>query len=156
MLKLWTESRGMIAATANDIGKANAINALLVHPIGLLPQHEGEAVKPFALGIWSEIRTLMKPDVTVTALRKATAAYTHTIRYYFACAQPDAQRHDVAGNPVGPVSDEDRLAAQTTFLSLKTTLTPAVVPPAEDIVPQKASLIRAGIFSRNRTILPVG
>src|ERR1700755_2704287 len=103
MPKVWTESRGVVAATANDIGKANAINALLVRPIGLLPQREGDPVKPFAVGVWAEIRALMKPDVTVTALRKATSTYTHTIRYYFACAQPDAQRHDVDGHSISPV-----------------------------------------------------
>jgi len=153
----WTENRGAIAAGPNEVGKADAINALLLRPIGLLPQVEGDPIKPFALGIWTEIRTLMKPDVSVTALRRAISVYTHSKRYYFACAQPDAQRHDIDGNPIGQVSDEDRLAAQTTVLSLKAN-SPSVeivAEPAADIAPPKANLIREGIFGRNRNVPPV-
>ncbi|QPB24198.1 ProQ/FinO family protein [Rhizobium sp. 007] len=156
MQKLWTESRGVIAAGPNEIGKAEAINALLVRPIELLPRREGDAIKPFALGIWTEIRALlMKPDLPVSALRRATSVYTHSKRYYFACAQPDAKRHDVDGNPVGPVSDEDRLAAQTTALSLKANSTPASSPAVADIGTPKSNLIRAGTFGRNRDVPPV-
>lgn len=157
MPRLWTESRGAIAAGPNEIGKAEAINALLVRPIGLLPQVEGDPIKPFALGVWTEIRALLKPDLSVTALRRATSVYTHSKRYYFACAQPDAQRHDVDGKPVGPVSDEDRLAAQTTVLSLKGNSSPVetVAVAADDVAPPKASLIRAGIFGRNRDVPPI-
>jgi ProP effector len=157
MQKLWTESRGVIAAGPNEIGKADAINALLLRPIGLLPRVEGDPIKPFALGVWTEIRMLMKPDVSVTALRRATSAYTHSKRYYLACAQPDAQRHDVDGNPVGPVSDEDRLAAQTVVLSLKANSSPVetVAAAANDVAPSKASLIRASLLGRNRNVSPV-
>jgi len=157
MQKLWTESRGAIAAGPNEVGKAGAINALLIRPIGLLPQVEGDPIKPFALGVWTEIRALLKPDLSVTALRRATSVYTHSKRYYFACAQPDAQRHDIDGNPICPVSADDRLAAQTTVLSLKANSSPVETAAitADAVAPPKASLIRAGIFGRNRDIPPI-
>jgi ProP effector len=73
-------------------------------------------------------------------------------QFEFTDAQPDAQRHDIDGNPVGPVSDDDRLAAQTTVLSLKANSNPAPTAAAADIDTPKSSLIRAGIFGRNRVV----
>jgi hypothetical protein len=55
MTKPWTESRGAIAAGPADLEKAATINALLIHPIGLLPQAEGDPIKPFAIGVWDDI-----------------------------------------------------------------------------------------------------
>lgn len=86
--------------------------------------------------------------------RSATSVYTHSKRYYFACAQPDARRHDIDGNPIGPVSDEDRLAAQTTVLNLKGNPAPVetAATPIDAATLPKANLIHAGIFGRNRDL----
>ncbi|MBB3660759.1 sRNA-binding protein [Rhizobium sp. BK650] len=100
MMDLWTESRGPVRATQRDVQKAGAINALLVHPIDVLPHQPGDPIRPFALGIFNEMRPLLKPEVGLTKLRRATAVYVRLKRYYFASAQPGAMRHDLAGAPV--------------------------------------------------------
>ncbi len=98
---------------------AAAINLLLTRPIAILPVQAGEQIKPFAIGLFEDIRMLLRRDATVTQLRRKIAAYLHTRRYYFASAQPDAMRHDIEGNPVAPISDADRMTAQMRFLALK-------------------------------------
>lgn len=155
MTKLWTESKGKILAGPQDVEKAQAISALLVRPIGLLPQTSGDQIKPFAIGVWTDIRVLLKPGTPVISLRRATSAYTHSKRYFFACAQPDACRHDIDGNAIVSVSPEDRMAAQETFSKLKTDRPETASPPsptAEPIVEMMAAdRIRAGILGRSRT-----
>jgi sRNA-binding protein len=101
------------------VEKANAINVLLIRPVGVLPAKAGDPILPFAVGLFNELRPLLKPDAGVTTLRRATAAYVHCRRYYFASAQPDSMRHGLDGEPVEPLSPEDRLVAQKRFLSLK-------------------------------------
>ncbi|MBD9639020.1 hypothetical protein IB277_22305 [Ensifer sp. ENS07] len=71
--------------------------------------------RPFALGLWSEIKCLLKPAVSVTTLRKATGAYVHSRRHQIAMARPKSWRHDIRGKPVGSVSDADRSAAQQQY-----------------------------------------
>jgi ProP effector len=154
MTRPWTESRGAIAAGPAELKKATVINALLIHPIALLPQAEGDPVKPFAIGVWNDIRPLLRPDMSVTSLRRATSAYTHSKRYTFACAQPGAYRHDIDGNAISPVSAEDRMAAQLTFERLRNSLSVAPSPPlqstATTLEASRSSLIRAGILGRTQ------
>ncbi|KAA0693723.1 ProQ/FINO family protein [Neorhizobium sp. P12A] len=121
MTKAWTVSRGPIAANEIGIEKANAINLLLVRPIGILPTVPGDQIRPFAVGLFDEIRLLLKPDIAVTTLRRAVAAFVHSKRYYFASAQPDAMRHDIDGNSVEAIAEADRLIAQQRFLTLQRT-----------------------------------
>jgi sRNA-binding protein len=153
MDKPWSESCGPVTASERDVQKAGAINALLVRPIDVLPQKAGDPIRPLAVGIFSEIRALLKPDVGVTKLRRATAIYVRLKRYYFASAQPDSMRHDLAGAPVEPVSAADRLEAQRRFLEMKRTrMQPdalAAVPHvAADPEPTKNDLIRAALLKR--------
>ncbi|CDZ40199.1 ProQ/FINO family [Neorhizobium galegae bv. officinalis] len=119
MTKPWTVSRGPIVAADIDIHKAEAINALLVRPIGILPGKLGDHIRPFAIGLFEEIRALLKPDVGVTTLRRTVAAFVHSRRYYFASAQPDSFRHDIDGRQLEPVSDDDRVTAQNRFLTVE-------------------------------------
>lgn len=159
MDKPWTMSRGPIVANELDIRKADAVNALLVRNIAILPSKPGDPIKPFALGLWNDIRALMKPDGSATALRRATGAFLHSKRYYFATAQPDSIRHDVDGNPVEDVSAADRLAAQQRFMNLKqdekTESKPvAVPPPPPEPVLTKAELIRASLLRKKSTTSP--
>ncbi|WP_458395870.1 ProQ/FINO family protein [Rhizobium ruizarguesonis] len=69
----------------------------------------------------------------MTLLRRATSAYTHSKRYFFACAQPDAYRHDIDGNAIAPITADDRIAAQLAFSKLKNSPTegpsPAILGP---------------------------
>ncbi|WP_064684147.1 ProQ/FINO family protein [Rhizobium bangladeshense] len=144
----WKISRGPIAATELDVQKANAINSMLIRPVGVLPAKPGDPVLPFAVGLFNELRPLLKPDAGVTTLRRATAAYVHCRRYYFASAQPDSMRHNIDGQPVEPLSVEDRLVAQKRFLSLKQSVK-AEAPepaPAPSPVPSKNEQIRAALL----------
>lgn len=159
MTKAWTVSRGPIAATEIDVQKADAINAMLMRPIGILPAAPGDQIKPFAIGLFDEIRALLKPDLGVTSLRRAVAAYVHSKRYYFASAQPDAMRHDIDGRDGEPMSEADRLVAQQRFMTLQRSRAPADTAKAEPPTPppSKADLIRAALLgSRQRTIHGAG
>jgi hypothetical protein len=156
MTKLWTVSRGPILATETDIQKAEAINALLVRPISILPQKPGDHIHPFAIGLFDEIRTLLKPEVGATTLRRAIAAFVHTKRYYFASAQPDSARHDIDGRPLELLTDEDRLTAQNRFLTLtqkisggeKSGVIPSIPPPTMPVM-TKSDQIRANLLGRD-------
>jgi sRNA-binding protein len=154
MTKPWTSSRGPIVASETDLLKARAINALLLQPIDILPSAIGDPIKPFALGLWNEIRPLLRANVNVTALRRATAAYLHSKRYYLATAQPDSMRFDLQGHATEPVSAADRLVAQQRYETLlqsnEIPPTPAEAPPAPPTL-TKSEQIRAALLSRRPT-----
>jgi len=154
MDKTWTVSRGPIAATEIDVRKAEAINTLLVRPIGILPAAPGDPIRPFAIGLFEEIRPLLKPDIAATRLRRSVGAFVHSKRYYSASAQPDSMRHDIDGEPLGPLSSADRLAAQQSFLSPKRSQDqPAAFSPEPLPVqppPTKAEQIRAALLGHGR------
>ncbi|ANM07517.1 MULTISPECIES: ProQ/FINO family protein [Rhizobium] len=156
MNKPWKISRGPIAATELDVEKANAINSLLIRPVGVLPAKPGDPVLPFVVGLFNELRPLLKPDAGVTALRRATAAYVHCRRYYFASAQPDSMRHNLEGEPVEALSQEDRLVAQKRFLSLKQTAhksePPEEVAPVPPPVISKNEQIRAALLRKRNAV----
>jgi ProP effector len=92
---------------------------LLIRPIDLLPCPVGDPVKPFAIGVWSDIRRLLQPNTAAIALRRAISVYTHSRSDFYACAQSDALRHDIDGNAVGAVRAVDRAAAQLALSKLK-------------------------------------
>lgn len=143
MDKPWTVSRGPITATEFDVKKAEAINALLVHPHRILPTKLGDTILPFAIGLFADVRGRLKPDI---------GAFVHSKRYYFASAQPDSIRHDIDGRPVEPLSAADRLVAQQRFLSLKrdNELGASSVEPTPSYpVLSKAEQIRAALLGRN-------
>jgi sRNA-binding protein len=153
MDKSWTVSRGPIAATDFDVHKAAAINVLLVSPIGILPTKPGDSIRPFAIGLFDDIRRLLKPEIGVTTLRRAVGAFVHSKRYYFASAQPDSMRHDLEGKPIGPLSPEDRLVAQQRVQSLKRNnaeTVPAPEPAPAPVAPSKAEQIRSALLGRSR------
>ncbi|MBB3543318.1 MULTISPECIES: ProQ/FINO family protein [unclassified Rhizobium] len=146
MTKPWTYSRGPICSTEPDIIKATTINDLLREPVGILPVRVGDPIKPFECGLWNHLRLRLRPGVSVTSLRKATGAYLHSKRYFFAMAQPDSLRFDIDGAPAAPVSNEDRLAAQERYEMLRRTDAPALEPAAPLLA--KADRIRAGLLPR--------
>ncbi|WCK69396.1 ProQ/FINO family protein [Agrobacterium tumefaciens] len=59
---------------------------------------------------------LLRPGAALSDLRKALRRYTHSAANLYATAQPDALRYDIIGQPIGAVSDGDRLNARQTFL----------------------------------------
>lgn len=150
MVKPWTVSRGPIAASENDLKKADAINALLVQPADVLPIAPGDMIKPFTIGLFDEIRPLLKPDCALVALRRAVGAYVNSKAYYFASAQPDSMRHDIDGHAIEPLSEEARLFAQERFLAMRNLNATAAAPasPKKEVSPalSKTEQIRAGLL----------
>lgn len=135
MDQTWKASRGPIAATEIDVRKAEAINTLLVRPIGILPAAPGDPIRPFAIGLFEKIRPLLKPDIAATKLRRSVGAFVHSKRYYFASAQPDSTRHDIDGKPLEPLSSADRLAAQQNFLNLQSSRSQSAEPETISVQP---------------------
>lgn len=149
MLHPWTDEKGPVVATELEVKRAEAILAMLVCPIKVLPTQPGDPIRPFAIGLFDEIRALLKPDVTISKLRRATASFVYSKRYYLACAQPDAKRYDQNGAVAGEVSNEDRLAAQEAFQALVAAHAP--LPPSkkrELPTEDKNSRIRGGLLPR--------
>ena len=109
----------LVLAREREVAKTKAINALLIRPIAILPAKVGDPIKPFALGLWNDIRPLLKPEISVTALRKTMATYVHSRSYQIAIARPGSLRHDIDGKPVEPVSDADRLDALRKYAGFK-------------------------------------
>ncbi|MET3757840.1 sRNA-binding protein [Rhizobium binae] len=157
MTKNWTVSRGPIVASQIDIQKADAINALLARPVGILPGRPGDLIRPFAIGLFEEIRPLLKPGVGMTTLRRAVAAFVHSKRYYFASAQPDSVRHDLDGRPLEALSEDDRMTAQNRFLRLKQKAAgsernsePSSPSPSPTPGATKSEQIRASLLGRGK------
>ena len=111
----WKESRGPIKAGGFTVALARSINDVLVAPIAILPQVEGDIVRPFKVGIGREIKARLRTDIPGVRLNRALHFYTRSQAYLFATAQPDAMRHDIDGNPVEPVSEQDRIDARRRF-----------------------------------------
>lgn len=102
----------VIRATEKDLRRSKAIEALLTQPLGVLPSETGDPIRPVSIGFFQQLSPLLKPEASVTALRRVIGAYVHSKRYYLSCSQEGAMRHDCAGNPVEPVSDADRQNAE--------------------------------------------
>jgi len=92
-------------ATEKDLRRCKVIEGLLVQLLGVLPTEIGDSIRPITIGFFQRVSTLLKPDASVTTLRRAIGAYVHSKRYYLGCSQADAMRHGLDGNPVEPVSD---------------------------------------------------
>lgn len=152
-LKSPREKTGPVPARDREVSKADEINALLTRPIAILPIKVGDPIRPFALGLWNEIRCLLKPEISVSTLRKATGAYIHSRSYQIAVARQDSSRHDINGVPIDLVSDADRLDAQQRYESLrgrdgKAKSGAHLLLPAP---PSKTEMIRAALLERRRS-----
>ncbi|WP_337797698.1 MULTISPECIES: ProQ/FINO family protein [Ensifer] len=119
MSKSSRDKLGPVAARDTDVLKAQAINALLTQPIAILPMKPGDPIRPFGLGLWPEIRPLLRPGLSVSTLRRATGTFLHSKRYHLAIAQLGSVRHDINGTAIGLVSDTDGLAAEQKIESLR-------------------------------------
>ncbi|MGF6178368.1 ProQ/FINO family protein [Ensifer sp. 4252] len=141
---------GPVLARERDVAKTEAINALLIRPIAILPAKVGDPIRPFALGLWNDIRPLLKPEISVTALRKAMATYVHSRSYQIAVARSGSLRHDINGQPVEPVSDVDRLDALKKYEGFKARDGSSTLPPASPLATSasKRGAIRAHLLRR--------
>ncbi|OCP18741.1 MULTISPECIES: ProQ/FINO family protein [unclassified Ensifer] len=151
MRKSSRDNSGPVAARETDVLKAQAINALLTQPIAILPAEAGDPIRPFALGLWAEIRQFLRPGLSVSTLRRATGAYLHSKRYHRAVAQPCSARHDIDGTAIDTVSEADRLAAGEKIESLRKRADAQKAAPAvtRSIPLSKADMIRASLLNRN-------
>lgn len=147
MEKTWTASEGSVLATELEVKRARAISDMLVRPIAILPSEPGAPIRPFAIGLFHQIKSLLKPGLTTSKLRRTTASYVHSKRYYMACAQVDASRYDLSGFAVCAMSHEDRTSAERNILELEAAHAASsklVLPQAAD----KTSVIRGGLLPR--------
>ena len=119
ILKPWAKSRGPVKVDRYALEAAIAINALLVEPLAVLPSAEGEDVRPFMVGIRSELNSRMKSDVAASDLQSALRRYVRCAAYLLATGQPDAYRHDIHGKPVEPVNEVDRGSARQSFTAVQ-------------------------------------
>ena len=60
------ENSSPVLAREREVAKIEAINALLTRPIAVLPAKVGDPIRPFALGLWNEVRPLLKPEISVS------------------------------------------------------------------------------------------
>ena len=62
---------------------------------------------PLVVGIDARIAERF-PDIPRARIRRAIGRYINTIAYHAAVGAADSMRHDVDGNPTGPVSEAHR------------------------------------------------
>lgn len=104
----WARSRVPSTAGPAILARAQALNALLVAPIGVLPVAVGDPLRPFQVGLGPEILARRRPEVAVNVCERAIRDYVRSFSYRHAVAQPGSMRYDLDGNPVEPVSEKDR------------------------------------------------
>jgi hypothetical protein len=104
----WARSRVPSTAGPAVLARAQALNALLVAPIGVLPAALGDPIRPFQVGLGPKIFGCRRPEVAVNVCERAIRDYVRSFSYRHAVAQPGSLRYDLDGNPVEPVSEKDR------------------------------------------------
>jgi sRNA-binding protein len=78
----------------------------------VLPRTPDDEALPLKVGIYDELVALLPEDNdTRKAFRRAMGKYARSFRYLDAVASDSAMRHDIDGNPIGPVSELDRHSA---------------------------------------------
>src|SRR5215217_7038593 len=78
----------------------------------VLPRTPDDEALPLKVGIYDDLVALLPADSdTRKAFRRAMGKYARSFRYLDAVASDSAMRHDIDGNPVGPVSELDRHSA---------------------------------------------
>ncbi len=142
---------GPVLAREREVAKTEAINALLTRPIAILPAKVGDPVLPFALGLWNDIRPLLKPEISVSALRKAMATYVHSRSYQIAVARAGSSRHDINGEPVEPVSDADRLDALRKYEGFKARDGSSEPKSQSPVQPTRTDAIRIALLRRKES-----
>lgn len=78
----------------------------------VLPRTPDDEALPLKVGIYDELVALLPDDSdTRKAFRRAMGKYARSFRYLDAVASDSAMRHNIDGNPVGPISELDRHSA---------------------------------------------
>src|SRR5215217_9070062 len=90
---------GPVAAREWDVAHAAALQALLTHPLAVLPKRVGDPLLPLRVGIWDALLAPLRPGAEPEALARALRAYTRSTGYFLACARKDAIRMTWMGEP---------------------------------------------------------
>jgi sRNA-binding protein len=78
----------------------------------VLPSKVGDPIRPLKIGVHSDLAVLLPDGEAHEVLSRVLRRYTRSTQYLAALAAPDAVRHDLAGNPVGPVAEEHKTHVQ--------------------------------------------
>jgi len=114
----------------------------------VLPSEVGDPVRPLKIGVREDLAALLPDGEGHEVLNRVLRRYTRSTQYLTALVAPDAMRHDLAGNPVGPVAAEHKVptrpirkAASSPLpqhqeaiivsVKIKALKVTAVVPPAD-------------------------
>jgi len=141
-------------ATEKDLRRCKAIESLLVSLWAFYRLRSVIRSVRSQSAFFQQVSPLLKPDASVTALRRAIGAYVHSKRYYLSCSLADAMRHDLDGNPFEPVSDTDRLNAEERLSASgqQTSIVPtsSIAPSPVSEAQSKRDLIRAALLGKSR------
>lgn len=113
------QNTDIVVATRYEIDKLAALCALLTEQPAVFPAAVGQAVRPLALGILEALKPLLRAEAGIEQLRAALRVYTLSLAYLLAQSRPGAWRHDLAGVPVAPVSEEHRSSARQRFIAAR-------------------------------------
>ncbi|MGX9984758.1 ProQ/FINO family protein [Methylobacterium fujisawaense] len=114
-----TPNGNAVVATRYEIDKLTALCALLTeHPV-VFPAAIGRPVLPLAIGILDALKPLLRPEATAAQLKDALRTYSMSLAYLLAQSRSGSWRHDLAGVPVAPVSEEHRSSAWDRFTALR-------------------------------------
>ncbi|MGT2482170.1 ProQ/FINO family protein (plasmid) [Methylobacterium oryzae CBMB20] len=108
-----------VVVTRYEVDKLAALCALLIEHPAVFPAAVGQPVLPLAIGILDALKTLLRPEATAAQLKVALRAYSMSLAYLLAQSRPGSWRHDLAGEPVAPVSADHRSSARDRFTALR-------------------------------------
>jgi hypothetical protein len=75
----------------------------------VLPSEVGDPVRPLKIGVRDDLAALLPAGEAPEVLNRVLRRYTRSTQYLTALAAPSALRHDLDGNPVGPVAAEHKI-----------------------------------------------
>ncbi len=101
----------MIIANSKQAHCGRVIQGNLTRAIPVLAVDEVAIVKPLAVGIISDLLPIAKPEQR-TRLRRSLNPYVSRTTYLMALAERGSMRHDIEGNEVAEVSDDQRISAR--------------------------------------------
>lgn len=109
----------IVVATRYEVARAAELCALLREWPPVFPTEIGAPIQPLALGIHDALKILTRPEIDDTQLKQALRGYCLGLGYLLAQGRSGAWRHDLAGNPVEPVSEKHRRTAWTRFKTVR-------------------------------------
>ncbi|SFT27009.1 ProQ/FinO family protein [Methylobacterium sp. yr668] len=106
---------GAVVAGRYEVSRASELCALLQERPPVFPTAPGDPIRPLALGSLQMLTQLARPGIPPAQLKQALKVYCLGLGYLLALSRSGAWRYDLAGHPVGPVSEEHRTGARRQF-----------------------------------------